>query len=96
MAPLLDSVVRNHTDERSIIEMLMKGEAGIGEMAFQIFPKISREAATELLKLHLDADHTSPATLPLKFMSWFWEQGIKAGNPATVGEPDPLFQMLRA
>lgn len=88
--------ILNHTDERSIIEMLMKGEAGIGEMAFKIFPEMTREAATELLKLHLDADRTSPASLPLKFMSWLWEQGIKAGNPATVGEPHPLFKMLQS
>lgn len=73
----------------------MKGEAGIGEMVFKIFPEMSREAATELLKLHLDADRTSPASLPLKFMSWLWEQGIKAGNPANVGEPHPLFKMLQ-
>lgn len=88
--------ILNHTDERSIIEMLMKGEAGIGDMAFKIFPEMTREAATELLKLHLDADRTSPASLPLKFMSWLWEQGIKAGNPATVGEPHPLFKMLQS
>lgn len=88
--------ILNHTDERSIIELLMKGEAGIGEMAFKIFPEMTREAATELLKLHLDADRTSPASLPLKFMSWLWEQGIKAGNPATVGEPHPLFKMLQS
>jgi hypothetical protein len=88
--------ILNHTDERSIIEMLMKGEGGIGKMAKKIFPEMSMEAATELLKLHLDADRTSPASLPLKFMSWLWEQGIKAGNPATVGEPHPLFKMLQS
>jgi hypothetical protein len=86
--------VRNHTDERTIIEMLMKGEAGIGDLVFKIFPEMTREAATELLKMHLDADRGSPASLPLKLMSWLWEQGVKAGDPTKVGEPSVLFKMF--
>lgn len=50
--------ILNHTDVRTIIEMLMKGEAGIGEMAFKIFPEMTREAATELLKLIVRAGLT--------------------------------------
>lgn len=86
--------ILNHTDERTVIEMLMNGEAGIGDLVYKIFPQMSREAATELLKMHLDADRASPASLPLKLMSWLWEQGIKAGDPAKVGEPSVLFKMF--
>jgi hypothetical protein len=87
--------ILNHTDERTVIEMLMKGEAGIGKLVYKIFPAMSREAATELLKMHLDADRCSPASLPLKMMSWLWEQGIKAGDPANVGEPSAVFKLLQ-
>lgn len=87
--------ILNHTDERTIIEMLMKGEAGLGDFVTKIFPEMTREAAQELLKLHLDADRCSPASLPLKLMSWLWEQGIKAGDPTKVGEPSILFKMLQ-
>lgn len=87
--------ILNHCDESTIIEMLMKGEAGIGDLVSKIFPEMTREAATELLKLHLDADRTSPASLPLKIMAWLWEEGIKAGDPTRVGEPSALFKMLQ-
>lgn len=87
--------ILNHTSERNVIEMLMNGEAGIGNLVEKIFPEMSREAATELLKMHLDADRCSPASLPLKMMSWLWEQGIKAGNPAKVGDPNPVFSLLQ-
>jgi hypothetical protein len=87
--------ILNHTDEATIIEMLMKGEAGIGNFVFKIFPEMTKEAAIELLKLHLDADRTSPASLPLKIMAWLWEEGIKAGDPTCVGEPSALFKMLQ-
>jgi hypothetical protein len=87
--------ILNHTDERTIIEMLMRGEAGIGDLAYKIFPEMTREAAKELLKMHLDADRCSPASLPLKIMSWLWEQGIKAGDPTKVGEPSAVFRLLQ-
>lgn len=87
--------ILNHTDERTIIEMLMKGEAGIGDFVEKLYPGMSESAARELLKLHLDADRGSPASLPLRVMSWLWEQCIKAGDPAKVGEPSMLFKMLQ-
>lgn len=86
--------ILNHTDLRTVIEMLMKGEAGIGEMVWKIFPEMSEEAARKLLEMHLQADRCSPASLPLRLMSWFWEQCMRAGNPATVGEPSMIFKMF--
>jgi hypothetical protein len=86
--------ILNHTDLRTVIEMLMKGEAGIGDMVWKIFPEMTEEAARKLLEMHLQADRCSPASLPLRLMSWFWEQCMRAGNPATVGEPSMMFQMF--
>ena len=86
--------ILNHTDIRNIIEMLMKGEAGIGELVFKLFPEMSEAAARELLEMHLQADRCSPASLPLRLMSWFWEQCMRAGNPETVGEPSMVFKMF--
>lgn len=86
--------ILNHTDIRTIIEMLMKGEAGIGEMVWKLFPEMTEAAARELLEAHLKADLCSPASLPLRLMSWFWEQTMRAGNPATVGESSMIFKMF--
>lgn len=86
--------ILNHTDIRTIIEMLMKGEAGIGELVWKLFPEMTEVAARELLEAHLKADLCSPASLPLRLMSWFWEQTMRAGNPATVGEPSMIFKMF--
>lgn len=86
--------ILNHTENRKIIEMLMNGEAGIGDLIYKIYPGMSESAARELLGMHLQADRCSPASLPLRFMSWLWEQAVKAGDPAKVGEPSVLFKML--
>ncbi len=85
----------NHTDRRTVIEMLMKGEAGFGDLRFKLYPEMSEAAARELFDLHLAADRSSPASLPLRFMAWLWEQGIKAADPSKAGAPSTLFLMLQ-
>lgn len=86
--------ILNHVDTKRVIKMLMNGEAGIGDLIYKIYPGMSEAAARELLEMHLQADRCSPASLPLRFMSWFWEQAIKAGDPTKVGEPSVLFKMF--
>lgn len=47
--------ILNHTDARTVIEMLMKGEAGFGDLRYKLFPGMSEAAARELYELHLAA-----------------------------------------
>ncbi|WP_427144068.1 hypothetical protein ACQCLI_12775 [Pseudomonas nitroreducens] len=86
--------ILNHTDEASVIEMLMNGEAGFGETIFKIYPKMSYEAAKKIYDAHIAADRGTRQSLPLAFMTWFWEQSVKAQNPATAGEPNAIYAFL--
>ncbi|GEM_PF-4554006 len=86
--------ILNHTDKESVIDMLMKGEAGIGNLRVEQFAKLTREQAEVLFDLHMSADRHTPQSLPLKFMSWLWEQGVKSENPDVVGPPSKLYEAL--
>lgn len=84
----------NHTDEKTVIEMLMNGEAGFGEYREQIYPKMSYEAAKRLYDAHITADRGTKQSIPLSLMTWFWEQSVKAANPETAGEPNAIYAFL--
>lgn len=86
--------ILNHTDERTVIEMLVQGEAGFGSLRHKLYPGMTEAAARELYNLHLAADRSSPASLPLRGMAWLWEQCVRAGDPTKLGSPNPLFSLL--
>lgn len=86
--------ILNHTDENKVIEMLMSGEAGMGTITSNNYPKMTREAAKALFDAHIAADRGTPQSLPLSFMSWLWEQGVKAANPGELGKPNALYSLL--
>lgn len=86
--------ILNHTDRKTVIEMLMKGEVGFGNFRIKLYPEMSYEAAVALYEAHIRADRGTRQSLPLQFMTWFWEQGIKAGNPEKFGDANPLFKLL--
>jgi len=88
--------ILNHTNERAVIKMLMNGEAGFGDLARQMYPKMSETAARELYQLHMAADRSSPASLPLHVMTWLWEQGVRASIPQRVGPPSTLYRLLNS
>ncbi|AUG53486.1 hypothetical protein [Thalassospira marina] len=87
--------ILNHTDKSTVIKMLMNGEAGIGDLLLELYPKMSEEAAREIYELHIAADRHTSRSLPLKIMSWLWEQGIRAKQPNVVGAPNFLFDLLQ-
>lgn len=87
--------ILNHADPDSIIEMLMHGEAGFGGTIKDVFPKMSFEQATKLYNLHIAADRGTPQSLPLKFMSWLWEQDAKSGNPSIAGDSSLIYKFLQ-
>ena len=84
----------NHTDRRTVIEMLVRGEAGFGDLRYKLYPGMSETAARELYELHIAADRCTAASLPLRSMAWMWEQSVKTGNPVLLGAPNKLFTML--
>lgn len=84
----------NHTDEKTVIEMLMNGEAGFGDYREQLYPKMSYEAAKRLYDAHIAADRGTKQSLPLSFMTWFWEQSVRAANPEKAGEPNAIYAFL--
>src|SRR5690606_4060009 len=86
--------ILNHTDRNTVIEMLMKGEVGFGKFRIKLYPEMSYEAAVAIYEAHIRADRGTKQSLPLQFMTWFWEQGIKAGNPEKLGDANPLFKLL--
>lgn len=55
---------------------------------------MTESAARELYDLHLAADRSSPASLPLRSMAWLWEQSVRAADPSRLGAPSPLFALL--
>jgi len=73
----------------------MKGEAGFGDLRYKLFPGMSEAAARELYELHLAADRSSPASVPLRVMAWLWEQSVRAQAPDKVGAPNVLFALLQ-
>jgi hypothetical protein len=87
--------ILNHTDDGNVIEMLMKGEAGLGSFRKKLYPGMSENAARELYNLHLEADRGSPASVPLKITSWLWEQCIRSQTPDKVGEPNMVFALIQ-
>jgi hypothetical protein len=87
--------ILNHADATAVIKMLMNGEAGIGDLVLKLYPGMSQEAARELYKLHIAADRHTSRSVPLKIMSWLWEQSIRSQHPETVGAPNFLFDLLR-
>ncbi|MEG1347341.1 MAG: hypothetical protein RSD49_04750, partial [Hafnia sp.] len=46
----------NHTDEKSVIEMLMSGEVGFGNYRLKLYPEMNYEAAKRLYDAHIAAD----------------------------------------
>jgi hypothetical protein len=54
-----------------------------------------KAAAREIFNLHIAADRHTPQSVPLKIMSWLWEQSVRSQNPGTVGAPNVLFDLLR-
>ncbi|MFK4132243.1 hypothetical protein ACI2KR_08110 [Pseudomonas luteola] len=87
--------ILNHTDVEKVIEMLMNGEAGFGNLRFKYYPKMSEAAARMLYEAHIKADMASPASLPLRFMSWLWEQGVKSKNPDMLGAPNSIYSIIQ-
>jgi hypothetical protein len=87
--------ILNHTDTRTVIEMLMKGEAGFGNLREKLYPGMSETLARELYNLHLAADRGTPASVPLRIMSWLWEQCIRSQAPDKVGGPNVVFSFLQ-
>lgn len=87
--------ILNHTNAKETIEMLMKGEAGMGTITSNDYPSMSYEAAKALYDSHIAADRGTRQSLPLAFMSWLWEQGVKAANPQELGEPNALYELLK-
>lgn len=86
--------ILNHTDESTVIQMLMNGEVGIGSFRLKLYPKMTYEEAKSLFDAHIAADRGTRQSLPLSFMSWFWEQGIKSANPETAGQPHPIYKFM--
>lgn len=84
----------NHTDEKTVIEMLMSGEVGFGNYRLKLYPEMSYEAAKRLYDAHIAADRGTKQSLPLSFMTWFWEQSVKVANPETAGEPNAIYAFL--
>jgi hypothetical protein len=84
----------NHTDEKTVIEMLMSGEVGFGNYRLKLYPEMSYEAAKRLYDAHIAADRGTKQSLPLSFMTWFWEQSVKAADPKTAGEPNSIYAFL--
>jgi hypothetical protein len=87
--------ILNHTDDGNVIEMLMKGEAGLGNLRKKLYPGMSENTARELYNLHLEPDRGSPASVPLKITSWLWEQCIRSQVPDKVGEPNMVFALIQ-
>ncbi|OXR48179.1 hypothetical protein PuT2_14250 [Pusillimonas sp. T2] len=87
--------ILNHTDREAVIKMLMNGDAGFGGTISGKFPKMTLEQATKLFDLHIAADQGSPQSIPLKFMSWLWEQGVKSANPDAAGASSPVYEFLQ-
>ncbi|EJC62452.1 hypothetical protein QWA_10304 [Alcaligenes faecalis subsp. faecalis NCIB 8687] len=87
--------ILNHADRDSVIGMLMRGEAGFGGTIDGLFPTMSLEQATKLYDLHIAADRGTPQSLPLKFMSWLWEQGVKSGDSTIAGDSSLIFKFLQ-
>jgi hypothetical protein len=75
--------------------MLMRGEVGIGDLVAKVYPTMTLGEAREFYKLHIAADRHTIRSLPLKIMSWLWEQGVRSQNPDTVGAPNFLFDLLQ-
>ncbi|MGB8841320.1 MAG: hypothetical protein WCC64_09610 [Aliidongia sp.] len=87
--------ILNHSDASAVIAMLMKGEAGLGDLLIRLYPGMAEGAAREIYNLHVAADRHTSSSLPLKIMSWLWEQGVRSQNPDTVGSPNFLFALLK-
>ena len=87
--------ILNHADRDSVIGMLMRGEAGLGGTIKDLFPTMSLEQATKLYDLHIAADLGTTQSLPLKIMSWLWEQGVKGGNSSIAGDSSPIYKFLQ-
>jgi hypothetical protein len=87
--------ILNHADVEKVIGMLMRGEVGIGDLMVKAYPAMSEAVAREIFNLHIAADRHTPQSVPLKIMSWLWEQSVRSQNPGTVGAPNVLFDLLR-
>lgn len=87
--------ILNHADAEKVIGMLMRGEVGIGNLIVNAYPAMSEAAAREIFSLHIAADRHTPQSVPLKIMSWLWEQSVRSQNPGTVGAPNILFDLLQ-
>jgi hypothetical protein len=87
--------ILNHADAEKVIGMLMRGEVGIGDLVVQAYPTMSEAVAREIFNLHIAADRHTPQSVPLKIMSWLWEQSVRSQNPGTVGAPNFLFDLLQ-
>jgi hypothetical protein len=87
--------ILNHADAEKVIAMLMRGEVGIGDLVVKAYPALSEGVAREIFNLHIAADRHGPQSVPLKIMSWLWEQSVRSQNPGTVGAPNFLFDLLQ-
>lgn len=87
--------ILNHSDRDSVIEMLMKGEAGFEASVTDLFPKMTFEQASKLYDLHIAADRGTPQSLPLKFMSWLWQEGVKHNSPSVTGDSHSIYKFLQ-
>jgi hypothetical protein len=87
--------ILNHADVEKVIGMLMRGEVGIGDLMVKAYPTMSEAVAREIFNLHIAADRHGPQSVPLRIMSWLWEQGVRSKNPGTVGAPNFLFDLLQ-
>lgn len=87
--------ILNHADIEKVIGMLMRGEVGIGDLVVQAYPTMSETVAREIFNLHIEADRHTPQSVPLKIMSWLWEQSIRSNNQEKVGAPNFLFDLLQ-
>jgi hypothetical protein len=91
----LNHRILNHADPEKVIGMLMRGEVGIGDLMVAAYPTMSETAAREIYNLHIAADRHTPQSVPLKIMSWLWEQSVRSQNVKTVGAPNFLFDLLQ-
>lgn len=87
--------ILNHSNREKVIEMLMNGKAGLGGSIDGLFPKMTLEQASKLYELHIAADRGTPQSLPLKLMSWLWEQGVKIGDPTIADDASLIYKFLQ-